>query len=108
MWDRRVNADLKQGMTMSYEPGGYADKLGNRFEGRWVVRQFLLLLHERLRAVTVEAVGDDETGVDLWVERVDGSREAQQCKARNGAKANWSFADLARRGVLANAMRHLD
>jgi len=26
---------------MPLEPGGYADKLANRYEGRWVVRQLL-------------------------------------------------------------------
>ena len=31
---------------MALEPGGYADKLGNRYEGLWVVRQ-LFDSHER-------------------------------------------------------------
>ena len=73
---------------MAFESGGYADKLGNRFEGRWVVRQLLLLLNEQIRSVTLESVGDDEAGVDLWIERLDGVREAQQCKAENGTKPN--------------------
>ncbi|MEQ8785532.1 MAG: hypothetical protein RIC55_04505 [Pirellulaceae bacterium] len=93
---------------MAFEPGGYADKLGNRYEGRWVVRQLLLLLHERLRSITIEAIGDDEAGVDLWVERNDGRREAQQCKARNRSKSNWSLADLDQRGVLGSAKAHLN
>ncbi|MGH7136969.1 MAG: hypothetical protein ACREHD_14610, partial [Pirellulales bacterium] len=92
---------------MGFEPGGYADKLGNRFEGKWVARQLLLLIQEQLRSVTLEAVGDDEAGVDLWVVRLDGRRIAQQCKARTGAKGDWSFADLAQRGVLAYAKQQL-
>lgn len=62
---------------MAFEPGGYADKLGNRYEGRWVARQLLLLLNEQIQSVTLESVGDDEAGVDLWIERNDGGREAQ-------------------------------
>ena len=85
---------------MAFEPGGYADKLGNRYEGRWIARQLLFLLHEQLRSVTVEAVGDDEAGVDLWIDRNDGNREAQQCKAENGTKSHWTFGDLSRRGSL--------
>ena len=93
---------------MGFEPGGYADKLGNRYEGRWVVKQLLRLLHEELMCVNIEAVGDDEEGVDLWVTRRDGSQQAQQCKARNGSKGDWAVADLNNRGVLAKARYQLD
>ncbi len=92
---------------MAFEPGGYADKLGNRYEGRWVARQLLLLLSEQLTSITLESVGDDEAGVDLWVTRLDGTREAQQCKAENGTKFNWSLRDLASRGVLSHLKSQL-
>lgn len=92
---------------MALEAGGYAAKLGDRYEGRWVVRQLLLLLQERIRGVSVEAVGDDEAGVDLWIDRLDGTRDAQQCKAENGTKNAWTVADLKRRGVLDYAKRQL-
>ena len=85
---------------MVLEPGGYADKLGNRYEGRWVVRQLLRLLLEEIQSVTIEAVGDDEHGVDLWIGHHDGTREAQQCKVGNGRAPQWSIADLSRRGIL--------
>ena len=52
---------------MAFEPGGYADKLGNRYEGRWVVKQLLRLLNEEINSVTIEAIGDDEQGVDVIV-----------------------------------------
>jgi hypothetical protein len=93
---------------MAFEPGGYADRLGNRYEGRWIARQLLLLLHERTRSVTVEAVGDDEAGVDLWIERNDGTREAQQCKAENGTKSHWTLGDLGRRGILEKLRSQLE
>ena len=81
---------------MALEPGGYADKLGNRYEGRWVVKQLLRVLNEQLVSVTVEAVGDDEAGVDLWVKEVSGRQIAQQCKLRNGSSNQWTIADLSR------------
>lgn len=93
---------------MAFEPGGYADKLGNRYEGRWVTAQLLRLLREDLRSVTLEGIGDDEEGVDLWVEDRKGIREAQQCKARNRGDKNWSVADLHSRGILAYTRRQLD
>lgn len=93
---------------MALEPGGYADKLGNRYEGRWVARQLLRLLNEEFLYVLVEPVGDDEQGVDLWVTRHDGTRQAQQCKARNGSKDTWTVSDLNSRGILSAMRRHLD
>lgn len=93
---------------MPFEPGGYADKLGNRHEGRWVVKQLLRLLNEQLRSVIVEAVGDDQQGVDLVVETKDDKRQYQQCKARNACKEHWTFGDLNSRGILAHMKFQLD
>ena len=93
---------------MAFEPGGYASKLGNRYEGRWVVKQLLRLLNEKLMYVTIEAVGDDERGVDLWITRHDGHRQAQQCKARNGSENSWAVSDLHNRGILAAMSCQLD
>lgn len=85
---------------MGFEPGGRADKLGNRYEGRWVAKQLLRLLNEEIRSVTLEAIGDDEKGIDLWIELKSGRREAHQCKARNGSKEYWSISDLKNRDIL--------
>lgn len=90
---------------MPLEPGGYAEKLGNRYEGRWCVRQLLRLVSEELVTVIVEPLGEDEPGVDLWVEHRDGSRQAQQCKHHD---TPWSVADLNAHGVLRAARLHLD
>ncbi len=93
---------------MALEPGGYADKLGNRYEDRWVARQLLGILNEDILAVTVEPVGEDGEGVDLWVELADGTRQAQQCKLRNRSSDSWSVADLNSSGILAKARKQLD
>jgi len=93
---------------MSLEPGGYADKVGNRYEGRWIVRQLLRVLNETLKSVVVEAIGDDQDGVDLCVELPTGVQNAQQCKIRNLSKDKWTIADLDRRGILASMRSFLD
>ena len=95
-------------MKVGFESGGLADKLGNRYEGRWVAKQLLRLLNEEIRCVTIEAIGDDEKGVDLWVGRNDGSRQAQQCKARNRSEDSWSVNGIKSRSVFTYAKFQLD
>jgi len=85
---------------MGFEPGGRADKFGNRHESRWVAKQLLRLLNEEINSVIIESIGDDEKGVDLWIELKDGRRQAQQCKARNKSKELWSINDLKTQGIL--------
>jgi hypothetical protein len=80
--------------------GGRADKLGNRYEGLWVAYQLLRLLAEEVAAVQLEALGDDERGVDVWVTQRDGTRDAQQCKRKNRSTGRWSIGELTRQGVL--------
>jgi len=93
---------------MPFETGGLADKLGNRYEGRWLATKLLLLLNEKILSVTVEAIGDDERGVDLWIVQKNGVRQAHQCKARNGSKEYWGLGDLAARVVLVKLKYQLD
>ena len=93
---------------MALEPGGYADKLGNRYESRWVVRQLLCVLNETLRSVVIEAIGDSQQGVDLCVELPAGIHRAQQCKIRNAGNDKWTIADLSRCGVLSAMKLYLD
>ena len=56
---------------MAFEPGGMSDKLGNRYEGRWVAKQLLRLLKEEILLVTVELIGPEEEGVDLQIVKKD-------------------------------------
>src|SRR5436309_106889 len=92
---------------MTIERGGRADKLGNRYEGRWVARNLLLVLDGQLVSLTVEAVGDDEQGVDLWLAHPDGTREAQQCKRKNRNKGRWGIGELRIQGVLGHLAHQL-
>ena len=88
---------------MALEPSGYANKLGNRYEGRWVVKQLLKLLREDIKSVTVEAIGDDEHGVDLLIEKNDTKVQFQQCKSRNASKEYWSVGDLHAKKIIEHA-----
>ncbi|MDO9635011.1 MAG: hypothetical protein Q7J05_08260, partial [Paludibacter sp.] len=85
-----------------------SEKLGNRYEGHWVAQQLLRLLNEDIHSVIVEAIGNDEEGVDLWIKKNDGIRQAQQCKARNGSKESWQISDLKARGILNHLKARLD
>jgi len=92
---------------MALEPGGYADKLGNRYEGRWVARQLLRLLNEKISSLSLERVGKDEEGVDVWIEELNGVRNAQQCKIRNRSVGQWSISSLTNSGILAYMQEQL-
>lgn len=105
----KANAVLfKDVILVAFEPGGRADKLGNRHEGRWVAKQLLHLLKEEIKSVTIESIGDDERGVDLVLVLNDGRKQFQQCKARNTSEDSWSISHLKARGVLENIQFQLD
>lgn len=93
---------------MTGQAGGRADKLGNAYEKRWVVMQALRVLEgEKLQSLSWEALGEDERGVDLWLQRADGTREAHQCKRKNKGDGKWSLSDLEQNGVLLAAKHQL-
>ncbi len=93
---------------MSYPTGGRADKLGNRYEGRWVVKQFLQLISERISSIKVEPFGDEEMGVDLRIRNLDGTVIAMQCKGRNGAASNWTISGLKEKRILEYAYHQIE
>lgn len=92
---------------MPYEKGGRADKYGNRFEVRWIVYQLLDVLEEKKDSIKIEAIGDDEVGVDIWVE-FNGYKEGQQCKGRNASKEYWDISSLKKKDILKNWKYQLD
>ncbi|WP_248929839.1 hypothetical protein [Paenibacillus hamazuiensis] len=87
---------------MPNELGGRADKSGNRFEIRWTIYQILEVLDERLDYIILEALGDDERGVDIWIGKKNGFREAQQCKGRNASKEYWDYGAANARRIFTN------
>lgn len=93
---------------MPYELGGRADKSGNKFEIRWVLYQMLKVLDEKLEYIVLEALGDDERGVDIWIGQKNGSREGQQCKGRNGSKECWDYGTANNKRIFKNWKYQLD
>ncbi|MEK4042095.1 hypothetical protein NSU18_00420 [Paenibacillus sp. FSL H8-0048] len=87
---------------MPYPTGGRGDKLGNRYEYRYAVYQILQVLDEKIDYLILEALGDDEQGIDIWVGYKNGSREGQQCKGRSGSKEYWEFGTANAKGIFAN------
>lgn len=79
--------------------GGIADKIGNRYEARWLTHQLLGLLDGSVRSITIEALGDKEQGFEFSLERPGGT-EWHQCK-RQTAAGTWTIPNLASAGVLA-------
>lgn len=93
---------------MPFEVGGRSDKFGNRYEGRWVLKQLLRLVQEDIKSITLEAIGDEEEGIDLWFRNNDETQVCSQCKGRNGSKEYWTIGDLATKGIFKKAKKQLD
>ncbi|UDM71183.1 NACHT domain-containing protein [Vagococcus fluvialis] len=93
---------------MPYEKGGRADKNGNRFETRWAVFQILQVLEENIKSITLEALGEDEKGIDIWVGMNDGKKEGQQCKGRNASQEYWDYSSIKEKGIFETWKYHLD
>jgi hypothetical protein len=93
---------------MPFETGGRADKFGNRYENKWVILKLLDLIEEKIDGIVLEAIGDDEIGVDIWINEKDGCRIAYQCKGRNASKESWDVSSLKASGIIAKSKIQLD
>ena len=74
--------------------GGEADKLGNRYEGLWVVDAALDLIEGEYVDLVVEAIGDEAAGVEFFGTTSSGTREYHSIK-RQQAEGNWTISRLA-------------
>lgn len=93
---------------MPYEFGGRADKEGNRYEIKVTILKILEVIEEKIDYLVLEAIGDDENGVDIWIGKKDGSKEGQQCKGRNGSKDSWDFGSANSKNIFVNWKEQLD
>lgn len=90
------------------ERGGRASKLGDTYERLWAVRHALLVVEGQSQSLLWEPLGEDENGIDLWIETTDGRRIGHQLKRQNRSKEYWSIADLREEGVLQHARGQLE
>ena len=93
---------------MAYPIGGRADKYGNRYEYNWTINKLLDVIDEDILSITLEAIGEEEQGIDLWIKNKDKSMEGQQCKGRNSSKESWTFSEVSKLGILSNWKKHLN
>jgi hypothetical protein len=91
---------------LSPRPGGEADKFGNRYEGRWTVRQVLEILQGAAVSIVVEPIGEIGEGVEFSLERSDVT-EVHQVKRQIGTANEWELHVLNSRGVLGAAQKHV-
>ena len=48
-------------------PGGQSDKIGNRFEGRWIVYSIIDVIDERAVSIRLEPPGEEGEGSEFWL-----------------------------------------
>ena len=78
--------------------GGIADKLGNRYEAKWLVRQLLDVFGGKSSSLRFEGISASFKGFEFSVRRGD-SVEWHQTKI-NSPNGNWTLSSLGREGVL--------
>ncbi|ANL74956.1 AAA ATPase domain-containing protein (plasmid) [Rhizobium phaseoli] len=83
--------------------GGIADKLGNRYEAKWLVRQLLDVIGGKSSTLIFEGIDSAFKGFEFSLAR-DGITEWHQTKISN-PNGNWTLAALRREGVL-EAFKH--
>ena len=86
-------------------PGGAAEKLGNRYEGRWAVTCLLDVMDERADSMRLEPPGPEDQGFEFWVTK-EGIREFHQVK-RQHYSGQWTLYTLAQEGVLTHFLSRL-
>lgn len=93
---------------MALEAGGYAEKLGNRYEANWVALQLLYLLEEKITWIVVEPIGDDEVGVDVIIGIDQDHTEHHQCKVGVGNNEHWTLSQLNESKIFRNALFQIE
>jgi len=86
--------------------GGIADKLGNRYEAKWLVRQFLDVIGGKAQSIRFEGITPAFRGFECALER-NATVEWHQAKV-NSPNGNWTLARLNNEGVLTAFKARLD
>ncbi len=86
--------------------GGAADKWGNRFEGRWTVRQLIEVMTGRAEWLWLEPPGDAGEGCEFVLRRSSGD-EHHQVKRQHADTGRWTIGRLKTKGVLDHLLGKL-
>jgi hypothetical protein len=79
-------------------PGGIADKLGNRYEAKWVVRSLMDVIADKAHWLNFESVETEYKGFEFAIARGE-ITEWHQTKV-NSPAGNWTINALKKEGVL--------
>ncbi len=79
--------------------GGIADKLGNRYEAKWLVRTLLDVVYGQAEWLVFEGLSEDFKGFEFSVSK-NGVVEWHQTK-ENAPQGNWTLAALEKDGFLS-------
>jgi hypothetical protein len=72
-------------------PGGEADKLGNRYEGRWTVYCMIDVMDEKADYIELEKPGED--AFEFFLKR-NGQLECHQVKRQIAGRGQWTVSSL--------------
>lgn len=72
-------------------PGGEADKLGNRYEGRWTVNCMIDVMDEKADYIELEKPGED--AFEFFLKR-NGQLECHQVKRQIASLGQWTVSSL--------------
>lgn len=92
---------------MSLEPGGIADKAGNKYENRYLAYKLVSLCTGSIQSIKIEPAGSIGEGIEFYTTNESNQKTFYQCKLSNGEKSFWSVKDLNRAGVMLSIKKHL-
>ncbi|MBF2046554.1 MAG: hypothetical protein IGS54_04130 [Elainella sp. C42_A2020_010] len=72
-------------------PGGEADKLGNRYEGRWTVFCMIDVMDEKADSIRLEKPGED--AFEFFLHK-DGKLNCHQVKRQRSGRGSWTLGAL--------------
>jgi hypothetical protein len=87
-------------------PGGASDKIGNRYEARWVADRILDVLEGKFDIMRLEPPGSEEKGFEFYL-RNENKLEYHQVKRQHSGRGHWSLGDLAQASVLEHFWQKL-
>ena len=73
--------------------GGEADKLGNRYEGKWTIGVLFEIAASKCESLKIEPIGREGLGIEFVAVNLDGTREYHSVK-RQRSHGEWSLAVL--------------
>ena len=88
--------------------GGFADKMGNKYELSWAVYYALQCIQDELRSITYEELNPDlADGSEFTFVDEDNSTHVTQIKRQHGTNGKWTIAALHRHSIFEAAKKHV-